>query len=54
MKAEISVPKLTRQITIEAVVTGVRRTRLRVWLGCKLLMLAAAVMGCNVDVEIRP
>lgn len=54
MKAEISVPKLTRQITIKAVVTGVRRTRLRVWLGCKLLMLAAAVMGCNVDVEIRP
>lgn len=54
MKAEISMPRMTRQITIEAVVTGVRRTKLRVWLGCKLMMLAAAVMGCNVEVDIRP
>lgn len=54
MKAEISLPQTMRGVTIEAVVTGVRRTKLRVWLGCKLMMLAAAVMGCNVEVDIRP
>lgn len=54
MKAEISMPQAMRQITIEVVVTGARRTKLRIWIGQKLMMLAAAVMGCNVEVDIRP
>lgn len=54
MRAEISMPKIMHEITIEATVTGVRRSRLRIWLGSKGMMLAAAVMGCNVEVEIRP
>jgi hypothetical protein len=53
MKAEISMPKMMRSITIQAVVTGERRTRLRIWLGSKIMMIAAAVMGCNVEVDIQ-
>lgn len=54
MKAEISMPRMMRRVTIEAKVIGVRRTKFRIWLGCKIIILAAAVMGCNVEVEMRP
>ncbi|UZW54964.1 hypothetical protein NUH86_16035 [Sphingobium sp. JS3065] len=54
MKADITMPKVMSQVTIEATVTGVRRTRIRIWLGCKVMMLAAAIMGCNVEMDIRP
>jgi hypothetical protein len=53
MKAEVSMPALMRQSTLQAVVTGVRRTKIRIWLGSKLLVLAAAVMGCGIEVDIR-
>lgn len=53
MKAEISMPQTMRQITLEAVVIGVRRAKLRIWLGCKLLMFAAWIMGCAIEVEMK-
>lgn len=54
MKAEVHLPPLMRRITIQAKITGVKRTKLRVWFGCKIMMLAAAVMGCNIEVNIEP
>ena len=54
MKAEISMPKTVSQVTLEVTVTGVRRTKLRIWLGRRLLTFAAFVMGCNINVEMRP
>jgi len=53
MKAEIPMPQMMRQITLEVAVTGMRRTNLRVWLGCKLMIFAAFVMGCQIEVDIK-
>jgi len=53
MKADISMPKVMRGVTIEAIVTGRRRTGVRLWLGCKIMMIAAAVIGCSIEVDTR-
>lgn len=45
-------PKAVRGVTIDVAVTGVKRTRIRIWLGCKLMLLAAFIMGCNIEVDI--
>lgn len=37
--------------TLTVKLKGVRTLRFRIWLGTKLVVLAALVMGCNVDVE---
>ena len=53
MKAEISLPAVMRDVTIQAVVTGKRRTAFRTWLGCKIFVLAAMVIGCSVDLSVE-
>ncbi|HKY80270.1 MAG TPA: hypothetical protein VJM09_02220 [Sphingobium sp.] len=52
--SNISMPQVVRGITLQCSVTGVRRARLRIWLGAKMLKLAAAVIGCAVEVDIKP
>lgn len=49
-KADVKLTDLSGStLTIEVIVT--KRLRLRVWLGCKLIVLAAYVMGCDLDVK---
>lgn len=50
---EVPMTDLTRKLTLNLKVTGVKRAQLRSCIGRKLLFLAARVMGCNVDVEVR-
>ncbi|CDO35000.1 hypothetical protein [Novosphingobium sp. KN65.2] len=51
MKAEISMPKLMKQISIKAVVTGARQVRFRIWLGTKVMLLAAWIIGCSIEID---
>jgi hypothetical protein len=51
MKAEISMPQVVKGLTIRAVVTGRRRTAIRLWLGCRVMVLGAWVIGCGIDVS---
>lgn len=52
-KAEVSLPKIMRGVTLEVVVIGVKRTQVRIWLGCKIMILAAMIMGCTIKVEME-
>ena len=49
----IHMPELMRQTTLSIAVTGVRCARFRLWLGVHIMRLAAAVIGCNVEVDMR-
>ena len=47
-KSELKIKDLSGR-TLNVIVT--RRFRFRVWVGCKILRVAAAVMGCGVSIE---
>lgn len=51
MKSEISMPGLVRQLTLEVVVTGIRLTKMRIWLGTRIIKLGALVVGCGVEIR---
>lgn len=40
-----------KHMTMQVDIAGLRVFRLRVWLGMKLIALAAWVIGCSVKVE---
>lgn len=42
---------ILRDVTLHVKLKGLRVLRMRIWLGTKLVMLAALVMGCNIDIE---
>lgn len=44
-------PKLMKQISIKAVVTGARQVRFRIWLGTKVMLLAAWIIGCSIEID---
>lgn len=46
----LHLPNLTRRITLHMVITGQRQFAIRMWIGRKLLILAAAVIGCGVEI----
>lgn len=48
---EIDAAELVRNVTLCVKVTGARRARFRLWIGGKVLLLAAYVMGCNIEVS---
>ena len=50
MKSEFYMRDLMRTATLTIQLRGVRRFRLRVWLGLHLMRLAAAVMGVGVSI----
>lgn len=54
LRAGISAPSIMRQITLDVKVTGVAVANLRIWLGCKVMMIAAVVMGCSIKVDVSP
>jgi len=53
-QVDLSLPDVMKGITLDIVVTGARRTRVRIWAGGQLLKLGARVMGCDVDVCAEP
>lgn len=52
--SSISMPRAMKQVTLHMVVTGKRRTRVRLWLGSRLLRLARAIIGCGVEIVSMP
>ena len=50
---KIPIGPLMRRATICVDVTGVRTWRLRLWVGMRLIALAAIVMGCGIRFD-RP
>lgn len=48
---KVPIQPLMHHITLNVQVTGQTTWRIRQWLGIKLLVLAARVMGCNLQVD---
>lgn len=51
MKAEIAMSTVMANVTLSVKVTGVRANHVRVWVGLRLLRLAALVMGCGIRLD---
>jgi hypothetical protein len=50
-EAKVSIAKPMRGMTLRVVATGARRARFRLWLGVRIMQLAAKVWGTD-DIEI--
>ncbi len=46
--ANVSMPKIMRSVTLRVNLRGVKSWRLRLWVGTRLLKLAALVIGCGI------
>lgn len=44
-------PKIVGGLILTVSITGRRRTAFRVWLGTRIILLAALVIGCNIEIE---
>jgi len=53
MIMDIPMAEVMSSMTIELRATGVKRMRFRLWLGAKIIAIAAFVMGCNLELEVR-
>lgn len=45
--------EMLKDLSIHLVVTGVVRTRLRLWLGLRIIRLATWVIGCGIDIQFK-
>ena len=50
---EIPAGKIAGRLTLQIKITGMKRWRARLRLGCWLLRVAGAVIGTNVAIELR-
>lgn len=48
----IDVNKLVSQVALKIEIRGARRLRFRLWLGAKIMALAAWVMGADTSVTV--
>jgi hypothetical protein len=48
---DISMSKVVRGITLHVRITGMAVAKARIWLGTRLIVLAAYIIGCGVEVE---
>lgn len=51
MTADINAHGLLRHTTMKVRIVGLRTFKARIWLGTKLFVLGAWVLGCGVNVE---
>lgn len=51
MKAEVDAVDMMRRATMHVRIKRDRELAWRLWLGTRLIMLAALVMNCNIEVE---
>ena len=47
----INVANAMQDVTLNVDLKGLRILRVRVWLGAKLIILAARIMGCGIQFE---
>ena len=48
----IDATKLTEQLTLVVTIKNIRELRLRLWIGEKLIRLAARIMNMNIELEV--
>lgn len=51
---EVPMSDAMRGVTIEVVLIGQRRARFRTWLGGRMMVAAAWVMGCGIEISAEP
>lgn len=51
MKAEVDAVKMMRHATMHVRIKRDRELSWRLWIGTRLIMLAAIVMNCSIEVE---
>ena len=56
MEAIVDAVKTRRQTTlvVHVSVKRMRELALRLWIGCKLIWLAALIMNCGVEIKTAP
>lgn len=50
--AQVDMAEVMSGLTMQVQVTGVRMLRVRLWLGLRVLKLAAMIMGCGIAVSL--
>lgn len=48
----ISLAEAVSKTTLRVKVRREASTRWRIWLGCRILVMAAHIIGCKIDVEV--
>ena len=51
MSVDVNINKLSRHITLNVRIVGIRRFRARVWLGIQIIRLAVLVSGLGLVIE---
>ena len=51
MTINVSASEAVRRLEFKVTVTGIKTMRVRMWLGVRLIRLAAMVIGCGIKVE---
>jgi hypothetical protein len=51
--AKLPISDTARDLTISVQISGAKTFRVRLWLGAKLIHLAARVIGCKCEIEVR-
>lgn len=49
---DIPASSLTRELTLNVRITRIGVLRFRIWLACRIIKLAASVLGCSINVEV--
>lgn len=52
MQDRISMAQVLKDTTIRIRITGKLRAAVRMWLGVRLLKVAAAVIGCQIQIAV--
>ena len=54
MKAEVDAVNMMHQVTMHVTIKRDRELGFRLWLGMRLIAMAAIAMNCNIRVEETP
>ena len=50
---EVNINHVVRNTVLNVTITGVRRFKIRLFIGAQLIKLAALILGCNIQMEIN-
>jgi hypothetical protein len=51
---KIPMRQVMPKVTLHMVITGMVRARLRLWLGARIIRLGGYVIGCSVEMVVKP
>jgi hypothetical protein len=51
---DIKMRKIPNSVTLKVKVSATKEMRVRMWFATKLIVLAATVLGCNIEFEEIP